>query len=50
MVNAEIFARIASRIESFRNEMIDMQVRLTAPCPPSPRRAAGRERAKGPSS
>ena len=30
MVNPEIFARIARRIDSFRNEMIDMQVRLTA--------------------
>jgi succinyl-diaminopimelate desuccinylase len=30
MVNAETFARIARRIDSFRNEMIDMQVRLTA--------------------
>jgi succinyl-diaminopimelate desuccinylase len=30
MVNAEIFTRITRRIESFRNEMIDMQVRLTA--------------------
>ncbi len=30
MVNAETFARIARRIESFRDEMIEMQVRLTA--------------------
>ena len=30
MVNPEAFARIARRIDSFRNEMIDMQVRLTA--------------------
>ena len=30
MFNAEAFDRIARRIESFRNEMIDMQVRLTA--------------------
>ena len=30
MFNAEAFARIARRIESFRDEMIDMQVRLTA--------------------
>ena len=30
MVNPETFARIARRIDSFRNEMIDMQVRLTA--------------------
>lgn len=30
MVNPEAFARIAHRIDSFRNEMIDMQVRLTA--------------------
>ncbi len=30
MVNAETFARIARRIDSFRDEMIDMQVRLTA--------------------
>jgi succinyl-diaminopimelate desuccinylase len=30
MFNPETFARIARRIESFRDEMIDMQVRLTA--------------------
>jgi succinyl-diaminopimelate desuccinylase len=30
MFNAEAFDRIARRIDSFRNEMIDMQVRLTA--------------------
>lgn len=30
MVNPEIFARISKRIDSFRNDMIDMQIKLCA--------------------
>ena len=30
MVNPKIFARISKRIDSFRNDMIDMQIKLCA--------------------